>query len=166
MREESETMSGEFVTRRTCLIVGAAGALLATAGASAAFAQNNAIQSQDTDVGGVVAEITECKRKGDVLTIKMRIVNNSGSKTRVTIIKDNDYDNFYLISGDKKYFVLRDSEGVPVATPSRNTYFEPEIEKGGTANFWAKYPSPPPEVKEITFYTRITAPFEDLPITE
>lgn len=96
----------------------------------------------------------------------MRLVNNSGSKARVKIIDGNDYDNYYLTAGDKKYFVLRDSEGVPLATPSHNTFIEPEIEKGGTATFWAKYPAPPPEVREVNFYTKIAAPFEDLPITE
>jgi len=37
---------------------------------------------------------------------------------------------------------------------------------GGSYQWYAKYPAPPASVKSLTFYTRWTPPFDDVPITD
>jgi len=127
---------------------------------------DDVIQSQDTNIGGIVAEITQVKRKEGVLTIKMRL-RNSGNDKVYTVVVDSGggYDKYYLTAGDKKYFILRDTEKKPLAAGDGDTV-NPTIEKGATYTWWAKFAAPPADVKSITVYTPISAPFEDLPITD
>ncbi len=161
-------MGGESISRRACLIGSAVGATLMSAGIRAASAQTEAIQSQDTNIGGLVADITQCKRKDGVLTIKVRVRNTSDGKANIYFTNGlGAYDNDYLTAGDKKYFVLRDTEDKPLATnESGEGYTNIDIEKDGSYTWWAKYPAPPADVTSVTFYTSFAPPFEDLPITD
>jgi hypothetical protein len=161
-------MGGENVTRRTCLIGSLAGAALIIAGIVPVAAQTEAIQSQDTNVGGLVADITQCKRKDGVLTIKVRVRNTSSEKVNIYFTDGPAaYDQYYLTAGDKKYFVLRDTEDKPLATNENGQgYTNIDIEKDGSYTWWAKYPAPPAEVTSVTFYTSFAPPFEDVPITD
>ncbi len=166
MITQSMASRRRFLQRTSTLL--AIGVLVAGTpiGALPALA-DDAIQSQDTNIGGIVAEIVQCKRKEGVLTIKMRLRNTGDKKTGVSITDGGAaYDKYYLTAGDKKYFILRDTENVPLATQDNGAYVNPDIEKGATFTWWAKYPAPPADVKSITFYTGISAPFEDLPITD
>lgn len=155
------------VTRRACLLGSLAGAALAGIGAAPGWAQTTVIQSQDTNISGLVAEITQCKRKDGVLTIKVRLNNTSNKKAGIGFTNGyGAYDKYYLTAGDQKYFVLRDSEGVPLATDEGGGYTNIDIEKGESYTWWAKYPAPPAEVTSVTFYSAFAPPFEDLPITD
>jgi len=148
-------------------MAGLTGVAVVGAGIAPGWAQTEAIQSQDTNIGGLVADITQCKRKADVLTLKIRLRNTSGKKASVYFTNGyGAYDKYYLTAGDKKYFVLRDSEGVPLATDEGGGYTNIDIEKDGSYTWWAKYPAPPADVTSVTFYTSFAPPFEDLPITD
>ncbi len=160
-------MGGDSISRRACLIGTLAGAMLMRAGIAPALAQTEAIQSQDTNIGGLVADITQCKRKGGVLTLKVRVRNTSDSKANIQLTDGYAaYDQYYLTAGDKKYFVLRDSEGVPLATDVSNGYVVVGVEKSASYTWWAKYPAPPADVTSVSFYTPFAPPFEDVPITD
>jgi hypothetical protein len=122
------------------------------------------IQSQDTNWSGVVMELTEVKRKENVLTVKLKLVNSSDGDASVELpYQASDYDKFYVTAKDKKYMILRDSEKVPVAAPAKGDF---KLAKGASFTWWAKYPAPPPEVTKIEFYTPDAPPFEDVPITD
>ncbi len=41
-----------------------------------------------------------------------------------------------------------------------------EIAKGGTWNWWAKFPAPSSEVKAYTLYLKVGPPIEDVPILD
>ena len=161
-------MNCESITRRACLIGGLVGAMLMGEGTAPGWAQTEAIQSQDTNIGGLVADITQCKRKDGVLTLKVRVRNTSDKKVNIFFTDGlRAYDNYYLTAGDKKYFVLRDTEDKPLATNDNGDgYTSINIEKDGSYTWWAKYPAPPPEVTSISFYTAFAPPFEDVPITD
>jgi len=160
-------MGGDSISRRACLIGTLAGAMLMYAGIAPALAQTEAIQSQDTNIGGLVADLTECKRKGGVLTLKVRVRNTSDKKANIYFTNGyGTYDRYYLTAGDKKYFVLRDSEGAALATDEGGGYTNVDLEKGGSYTWWAKYPAPPADVTSISFYTPFAPPFEDVPITD
>jgi hypothetical protein len=161
-------MRAQTITRRTCVLGGLTVAALVAAGGASVWAQDaDVIQNQDTNISGIAIEIIQCKRKNGVLTIKMRL-RNTGDEKKSVYITDGGaaYDKYYLTAGDKKYFILRDSEKVPLATQDNGGYVNPDIEKNATFTWWAKYPAPPVDVKTITFYTGLSAPFEDLPITD
>jgi hypothetical protein len=133
-------------------------------GAAPAAAQAKAIQSQDTNIDGVVAEITQAQRKEGVLTIRLRLRNTSDAAKRVAFpYNSDDYDKFYVTAGKKKYLILRDSAKVPIATPPTGSK---ELAKGTGFVWWAKFPAPAAGDTKFTFYTSIAPPFEDVPITD
>lgn len=161
-------MSVKCISRRASLVGTLIGVGLAGMGIAPAWAQTDVIQSQDTNIGGLVADITQCKRKDGVLTLKVRVRNTSSEKVNIYFTDGlGAYDKYYLTAGDKKYFVLRDTEDMPLATNGDGGgYTNINIEKDGSYTWWAKYPAPPAEVTSVTFYTSFTPPFEDLPITD
>jgi hypothetical protein len=130
-------------------------------------AQAPALQTQETNEAGVTAELTECRRSEGVLSIKVKLRNTGAAPVMITAIRDRAYDNYYVVAGGKKYFVLRDTEKVPLAPPGDNSgslYLN--LDKGGSFVWWAKYPAPPPEVKKLNYVTPLGPPFEDVPITD
>lgn len=145
-------------------------ASLALPGAIAPAAAQAAVPlSEAQDVNGapdVVAEIVLCKREAGVLSIRMRL-RNTGDKNADFYLVNNNYDQFYVTAGSKKYFVLRDSEKVPLANPVNvGTMLNVKIPKGGSYVWYAKYPAPPEETKKINYYTPVTPPFEDVPVSD
>jgi hypothetical protein len=160
-------MNAKILGRRTCLIGSLAGAALLVGSVAPSWAQSEAIQSQDTNLGGIAADITQCKRKDGVLTLRLR-VRNTGSKSVEVRFADSAsyYDGYYLTAGEKKYFILRDSEGVPLATDTGGGRAVVSVGKDGSYTWWAKYPAPPADITSVTFYTPIAPPFEDIPITD
>lgn len=161
-------MNSILIGRGAWLVVGLVGAILIGGGAAPAWAQSgDVIQSQETNFGGIVGEITQAKRKDGVLTIKLRLRNTSGQDARLYVIEGRNFDSYYVTAGDKKYFVLRDTEDVPLAPQADGSgYVTAEIAKDGTYTWWAKYPAPPAELTSVTYYTPLAAPFEDIPITD
>jgi hypothetical protein len=139
--------------------------------ASAAAQTAPAALSEAQDVNGatgVVAEIVQCKRDSGVLSIRMRLRNTGDAAAEVKVLASGDwYDRYYVTAGSKKYFVLRDSEKTPLANPPTSYgALSVEIPKGGTYVWYAKYQAPPAEIKKVNYYTPISAPFEDVPISD
>jgi hypothetical protein len=140
-------------------------------GAPAALAQVPAIQSQDVNQAGIVADLVEAKRSDGVLSVKIRLKNTGEKPAHVKIFDSSPQrkvDGFYVQAEGKKYLVLRDSEKVALAsTPdSYDGTLSPNIAPGGTFTWWAKYPAPPAQLKKFSFYWPLGAPFDDVPITD
>jgi hypothetical protein len=131
--------------------------------AGAGVKTNSPIQTQETEMAGIVAELMEVKRKEGVLTIKVNFRNTGNEQTKVSIETDHGkYDDIYVTADSKKYFVLKDSEGAPLAPK----YIEGNPNKGEKVIWWAKFPAPPGEVKKINLIFPKVLPFEDVPITD
>ncbi|HET9484404.1 MAG TPA: hypothetical protein VFO79_10645, partial [Xanthomonadales bacterium] len=140
--------------------------------AVAAFAAPAAAQapaplaSQETNLAGVTAEVTEFKRRGNTLTVKVRM-SNAGSED-VTV--DLEYDKTYVLdaAGGRKYEVLRDDAKNYIAAigPSYSNRYWNTLKPGQPLLVWMKFPAPPPEVKTATFQLDDTPPFDDLPIQD
>ena len=147
--------------------VAAAPATPAASAPAAAPAVTGALKTADTNIAGVVADVTECSRKDGVLSIKVRFRNIGSEKKALRLINGRDYEKFYVTAGSKKYFILKDSEGTYL-TPEASSFgdLSPDLEPGGQYTWWAKYPAPPPDVKAITLYTSVAAPFEDVPVSD
>jgi hypothetical protein len=122
-----------------------------------------AIASQKAHVDDVVAEITRCQRKDDVLTVVMELRNTGGQEVSFYPMYSNNYDDYYFTAKNKKYLMLRDTEDKPLARAASNTQIK--LKPGQSWTWWAKYPAPPPDVTSVTYYTYVTLPFEDLPIS-
>jgi hypothetical protein len=121
------------------------------------------IQTQETELSGVIAELMEVKRKDGVLTVKLNFRNTGNEQTRVYIDTEHGkYEHIYVTADSKKYFVLKDTEGAPLAPK----YIEGNPNKGEKVIWWAKFPAPPAEVKKINLIIPKVPPFEDIPITD
>jgi hypothetical protein len=124
------------------------------------------IASQETNWNGVTAEVTEFKRKGNTLTVKVRLKNGSTAKVTPHI----DHRKNYLLdaSAGKKYEVLKDDQGVYVAalTGSSPDAFGEDIPASQSKIVWMKFPAPPATTKAATLHVDGVPPFEDLPITD
>jgi hypothetical protein len=146
-------------------------ALCESADAAAQAAQAaDVIQTQDANTDGIVAELTECRRSEGVLTIKIRFRNTSDKPGSLTFTHWNasgqDNPKFYVTAGNKKYFMLADSDGTVLSTNSTGNGVDANIIPGKTFLWWAKYPAPPADVKKINFMMPVASPFEDVPITD
>lgn len=155
-----------FKTNVSFLMILVISCFAAIPDASAQSEAGKVIQSQESNEAGIVAELTECKRKDGVLRLKVRFRNTSAQKARLdtygSSTKKYEMDKFYVTAGNKKYFVLKDSEGIPLMSDTLNA----DLEKGGTFFWWAKFPAPPAEVKEIGITMPKVNPFEDVPISD
>lgn len=121
------------------------------------------LQSQETEISGVTADLTECKRSEGVLTVKVRFTNTGDEKAWFSIdTHHGGYDGFYVTAESKKYFVLRDTDDEPLAPKELGGVW---LEKNKTALWWAKFPAPPASVKKINLIIPKVLPFEDVPIT-
>jgi hypothetical protein len=134
-------------------------------GVSPALAQVAAIQSQDINHAGIAADLIEAKRSDGVLSIKVRLKNTGTKLERVHINFGHRPDQFYVQAEGKKYFVLRDTEKVPVGVFENAGLIAP-IAPGASFTWWAKYPAPPANVKKFSFNWPLGAPFDDVPITD
>lgn len=102
--------------------------------------------------GQVIAEISGAIRDGERLTVKVRFKPASEGKNVSTVLystlSDENYQNdYYLVAGDKKYLLLKDSEGKPL-TPSSVTLGG----KGPVVGVWhGVFPAPPADQKVTLF---------------
>ncbi|MGA7079157.1 MAG: hypothetical protein WBQ43_23090 [Terriglobales bacterium] len=145
-------------------------ALLGSAlAAPPAAEQAGVIQTQETNEGGVTGELIECRRSEGVLTIKVRFRNTSNKPAQVTFTHwndSNDNPKFYVAAGNKKYFMLKDTDGTVLSSNSTGNGVHADLGPGKTYLWWAKYPAPPAEVKKVNFMTPVAPPFEDVPVTD
>jgi len=121
---------------------------------------SDALASHLTDWDGVVADVTEFRRKGNVLTALVRLRNQS---TQIQVIEVS-FASIYVLdeASGKKYQVLRDEKNTPIASSG-----EAEgIIGGATKLMWMKFPAPPPDVRKATLALMKMHPFEDLPIQD
>jgi hypothetical protein len=138
--------------------------------ASSVAPASDTIQSQDMNTAGVVGEVVQCKRAEGVLSIRVRLRNNSNKEAKVYVVDNSEFEKVYVTAASKKYFILKDSEG---------TYLTPaadyncggrgvcaKLGPGDTYTWWAKFPAPPSDIKKLNLVTPAGPPFEDIPITD
>jgi hypothetical protein len=142
-------------------------AAVPTPAAAPAPAVTAALKTEDTNIAGVAADVTECQRKDGVLSVRVRFRNTGSEKKSFTLIDARDYEKFYLTAANKKYFILKDSEGTYLtAQASAFGGLSMSLEPGAQYTWWAKYPAPPDEVKAVTLYMPVAAPLEDIAVSD
>ena len=138
----------------------------APAAPAASPAPESVLASQETSWPGIVAELTELRRKGNTLTARVRLRNQAGAPAQTEV----RYDEVYLmdLAAGKKYQVLQDEAGSFIAAlrSGWKDRWYGEIAPGQGQLLWMKFPAPPPEVRSITLQVPGVPPFEDLPIQD
>jgi len=125
-----------------------------------------AVATQTSNWPGVVADVTEFRRKGSTLTVRV-VLRNQGN---VDSEPDIHYNEVYVmdLGAGKKYEVLKDEKGTYIAALRsgwNNRWYE-KLAPGASYTIWMKFPAPPPEVKSVTLQLPGMPPFEDLPIQD
>ena len=141
------------------------------AAAAAPAASAPVLARSDGDKTGLSVEVTELKRSsGGTLTLKFVMINNTKEPIRFGAdygagggnADDHTVSGTHLIDAvnKKKYLVVRDSEKRCLCSVMRAN-----IEVGGRANLWAKFPAPPEDVKLIAVMVPHFAPMDDVPVS-
>lgn len=130
--------------------------------------------TSDHEISGVEVTLLELKRtSGDTVTAKWRYTNKDQDTKQLT--KSNGGMDPYKLSlesylvdpvNKKKYLVLKDSKGKPIAAAHGSSYHPIKLDGGKSINTWAKYPAPPAGVEKVSVYIQGAAPFEDVPLAK
>jgi hypothetical protein len=133
---------------------------------TAAPAPTASLASQETNWSGIVAEVTELRRKGNTLTARVRFRNQGGAEAE----PDVHYNEVYVmdLGAGKKYEVLKDEKGNYIAglRSGWNNRWYDKVQPGQSAVIWMKFPAPPADVRTVTLQVPGMPPFEDLPIQD
>ena len=115
---------------------------------------------------GISADVVEFRRKGNVLTAKVRYRNDGNEDVTLDIM----YEKSYVLdaAGGRKYEVLRDDDKNVIAAlgPSYSDRYWNTLSPGKPLLLWMKFPAPPAEVKTATLQLDDAPPFDDLTIQE
>ena len=126
------------------------------------------------EAGGVEVVLQEVRRaSGDSLTVRWRYHNRSADDKILARGSASWSDPYRLSWGaylldpvnKKKYLIITDAEGVPVASRYRAMFGELILPAGQEASAWAKFPAPPDDVESLSVYLPGIPPIEDVPIT-
>ena len=125
-----------------------------------------ALASQPTNWPGIVADVTEFRRKGSTLTAKV-VLRNQGTSDAQPEVR---YDEVYVMdaAAGKKYEVLQDEKGHYIAAlrSGWNDRWYQKLAPTESYTLWMKFPAPPPETRTVTLQVPGVPPFEDLPIQD
>jgi hypothetical protein len=129
-------------------------------------AQESVLASQETNWNGVVAEVTEFRRKGNTLTVKVRLRNQGGAEIQPEI----RYEEVYVmdLAAGKKYTALQDEAGSYIAALRsgwKDRWYD-TLKPGQSQLLWMKFPAPPAGVRAVTLQIPGMPPFEDLAIQD
>ncbi len=133
--------------------------------AAPATGGETAAKGLETKWPGVIAEVSELRRKGNALTAKVRFTNHGTKRAE----PDFYYGETYLLdASNKKYEVLKDEKGRYLAAlhsgyPDR--WYE-WLEPGASQTVWMKFSAPPATVKAVTLQVPGMEPFEEVAIQD
>jgi hypothetical protein len=109
------------------------------------------------NTAGLFVDVTDIARKNGMLTVKLRFRNTSRQPQSVQVTGSD----WYLVSDSTKYLMLQDSGYQNVWSGCCYT-----IAPGSSQVFWGRWPAPIADVKALTLYSPLTAPMDDLPISD
>lgn len=130
------------------------------------------VASTDGEWPGVTLNVTELKRgSGGTVMLKFNVINGSDNEVGAgynfgdSSSGATDYGSVggvHLIDpvGKKKYFVVRDADSKCVCSREISG-----VKPGNRANWWAKFPAPPPDVQRVTIIVPHFIPMDDVPIS-
>jgi len=124
-----------------------------------------AIQTQDSITwDGIEADLTDVGISQNIVTIKVRLRNTGFEEQGVKI----PYDTCFIMdeTNQKKYYPLKDSDGLYIAGPmadiQRGGRFWFGIQAGKAKGLWIKFPDPADRPETITISLEGIFPFEEI----
>lgn len=133
--------------------------------AAMALTAADVIQTQDSDSwDGIVADLTQINVRNDVLTLRFKIRNTGSDSPRIEFL----YRDCYIVdeSNQKKYFLLKDSEGQFIGGPKDKDWeggrFSYIVEADGSKGLWIKCPVPVDNPDTISISIPGFFPFEEV----
>ncbi|MCP4156133.1 MAG: hypothetical protein GY757_50905 [bacterium] len=128
-------------------------------------AAQGVLQTQESDLyDGISVDLTKLAVKNNIITIKMKWRNEGDEKHSVRF----SYGNCYIMdsANQKKYFALKDSEGIFIAGPQHDKdkggRFWYEIKQKKSKNIWIKFPLPTDNPETISIAIPGVSPFDDV----
>ena len=124
---------------------------------------NDAIASLQSEIPGMVTDLTEVKRMSDnTVRVMWRWRNTTAKPVHVEGI----FETAYLLDpvNKKKHLVVTDANRVAIGTSM--PYDQTDIQANAAVSMWARFPAPPDAVGKMTVVLAKTPPFEDIPITK
>jgi len=141
-------------------------ALVLLAGALVLFAAE-VIQTQESDTwDGVEADLVKISVSNDILTLRFKFRNTAGSDHNVGFL----YKDCYIVdeTNQKKYFVLKDSEGQFIGGPKDKDWeggrYGMRIYSEESKGCWMKFPVPADNPETISITIPGFFPFEEVKI--
>lgn len=120
-----------------------------------------------TDSGSAEGQVIEAVRSGDILSIKIRFKPIVDGKTEMIysqISKDDYANSFYVIAGNKKHLLLKDSNDKPLTNPKLLIRTSKDTPMAGS--WQGKFPAPPKEIKEVSLTIPGVETFDAIKITD
>jgi hypothetical protein len=123
------------------------------------------IQTQESSLwGGVEVDLLSVQVRNNILTVKLKFRNEEEDSQKVSAY----YESCYIMdeTNQKKYFVLKDSDGQYIAGPKegdhKGGYFEFKIEPSKSKGIWMKFPAPESSPETISLSIPGVFPFEEV----
>ena len=123
-----------------------------------------AIQTQPSSDGRLEASLIGADIKRGVLTVKVSLENTSADR----IEPEFPYESVYFadVEAQKKYFLLKDENGLYIAGPRHSDWhggiFKKHMNPGDKMIIWVKFPAPPESTTVIDFFFPGILPFEEV----
>lgn len=126
------------------------------------------IQTQFSSDGNFELSLLRCQVRGDVLTLQVAIKNTSTDKAKYEFRYGDVY--YTDIKNKKKYFALKDSEGMfiagPMNTKNQGGKFAKWFKPGERNIIWVKFPAPAGETDSIDIAVPKAMPFEGVQLAK
>ncbi len=123
------------------------------------------IQTQESSLwDGVEVDLLSVKVKNNIITVKIKFRNEGEERQKVSAY----FESCYIMdeTNQKKYFVLKDSDGQYIAGPKegghKGGYFEFTIEPSKSKGVWMKFPAPENSPETISLSIPGVFPFEEV----
>jgi hypothetical protein len=132
-------------------------------------ATDTPLATRELDVEGIVAEVIESVRTNNMLSVRVRFRNTGTVPAKISLAGGgvSYHIQNYIVAGDTKYEIMRDTAGKVLATPTDGGgWITPTIKPKGTFMWWANYPAPPATEKSYTLYLKEGPPIPDVPIID
>jgi hypothetical protein len=99
--------------------------------------------------------------------VRVRFRNNSDKAAKLMLVDAQGYVHTYIVSGNTKYALMKDTTGKQVATPrDGGGWLEPTIKPKTTWSWWGKFPAPPQDQTAYTLYFKVGPPIDNVPIVD
>jgi len=127
----------------------------------------DSIQTQYGINGEVEVDLLSVSTNGGILTAVFAYRNTGGGKSQIRYAVSDVY--FLEKSEGKKYHVLSDSTGKPLATPLDGKMLSIQasnFKPGSRKLVWFKFPAPPESIQAIDLVLPDALPFENIALSQ